>query len=621
MVHRSILVLLWFVLCLPGSLLRGQTPSEEARFHHAQAFEAAGDLSRAAELYEQLWRGDSSNVVYFLGLQRTLLQAKEYDRAIEVTERQRRRVPGDLNLRASLGGVYYKAGRDAEASAVWNALIAEAPTDPMRYRLVAGALAENRLLDRAAETYRQARVATGDPALFTMELAQLLAVTMDYRGATREYLRWLRANPSQLAFVQGRMSAYSGNPEARAAAVEVLRGEIEQHEEAVLYEVLGWLYLEGKEYDRALAVVRKLDRLTASGGGALYAFGLKAFRAGAFATAAEAYREAIASPLGEALMPAAKFAYARALTALSLSGDSLRAPLEACIPVAYGDPSRTEDAIRWYQRVIEEYPGSEYAARSYYQIGMLRRDRFFDLHGAADAFARGIELGAGQPALAIEGRLQLGMIALAQGDTARAAERFRVVAGAVGASPDQQDEAAFRLAEIAYFSGNLDGAVKLLQELSLTLTADIANDALALSSLLEMNREHAGALLAQMARGDLLARQHRFSEAAAVMEEVVRGAAGQPLFDDALLKLASAQEAMGQYGQALETYRRMLSDSTQSVALGDRALFRSAEVQEFGLSDGEAAIASYEQLLEKYPDSVYGSVCRRRIRRLRGEAL
>jgi tetratricopeptide (TPR) repeat protein len=195
------------------------------------------------------------------------------------------------------------------------------------------------------------------------------------------------------------------------------------------------------------------------------------------------------------------------------------------------------------------------------------------------------------------------------------------VAAGAGASPDQQDEAVFHLAELAYFSGNLDGALELLQELSLTLTADIANDALALSSLLEMNREHAGVLLAEMARGDFLARQHRFSEASAVMEEVVAGAAGQPLLDDALLKLASAQEAMGHYGQALETYGRMLSDSTQTVALGDRALFRSAEVQEFGLADGGAAIAAYEQLLEKYPGSVYGSVSRRRIRRLRGEAL
>ena len=388
--HRTTIIPFCLLLSVLAGPLHGQTLTQETRFRHAQAFEAAGDLQRAAEIYAELWGADSSNVVYFLGLQRTLMQAKEYDRAIEVTERQRARVPGDLNLRASLGGVYYKAGREDEAMAVWNELIDEMPTDPMRYRTVAGALAENRLLDRAADTYRAARVATGNESLFTMELAQLLAVTMDYRGSTREYVRWLGMNPAQLSFVQGRMSAFSGNPDARRAAVEVLRAEIVQVEDAGLYELLGWLYLEGKEYERALEVFRTLDKLTAAGGGALYGFGMKAFGARAFATAAEAFREAIAAPLEAPMMPAAKFAYARALTELSLSRDSLDAPLEANIVRAFRDPSRTEDAIRWYQRVIAEYPRSEYAARSYYQIGLLRRDRFFDLDGAQDGVsARG----------------------------------------------------------------------------------------------------------------------------------------------------------------------------------------------------------------------------------------
>lgn len=616
MVARTLVLLI--VCCT--TVLRAQTLSDEAKFRHAQAFESAGDLQRAAELYGELWRKDSSNVVYFLGLQRTLLQAKDYDRAIEVTERQRTRFPADLNLRATLGGVYYKAGREPQAMAVWDGLIEEAPKDPMRYRLVAGALAENRLLEKAAETYRRARKATGDPSLFTMELAQLLAVTMDYGGSTREYVRWLRTNPSQLAFVEGRMSSFSGNPEARALAEKELRAAIGEQESAALYELLGWLYLEGRQYEQALAAYRKLDNLAAASGAALYAFGLKAFSAGAWAAASAAFREAISAPLTSSLMPAAKFAYARTLSASAEVRDSLAVPLEAHIPHPPADPALTEDAIRWYQRVIEEYPGSEFAARSYFQIGVLRRQRFLDLHGAEQAFAHAVEMSAGHPQLAVEGRVELGLLAVEQGDTALAAERFRAVAGAPGAGPDQQDEANFRLAELAYFAGDLDGALEILRGLSVTLTAKVANDALELSALLEMNRERSGALLRQMARGDFLGRQHRFSEAAAIMEEVASKAAGEPLYDVVLLRLASWQEAMAEYGKALGTYARMLQDSTENVALGDRALFRSAEVQEFGLKDTASAVASYEKLLERYPGSVYGSVARRRIRQMRGEA-
>ena len=617
--HHRRTLLLATILSLLACPVKAQTPSGEAKFRHAQAFESAGDLERAAQLYEELWSEDSSNVVYFLGLQRTLLQAKQYDRAIAITERQRARAPGDLNLRASLGGVYYKAGREAEAMARWREIIAEAPADPVRYRIVAGALAENRLLDQAADIYREGRDATGDPELFTMELAQLLAVTMDYRGSTREYVRWLRANPSQLGFVQGRMSAYSGNPEARAAAVDVLRDALDDGDDPVLYELLAWLYLEGREFDRAFGVVRMLDRMTGASGAALYSFGQRAFAAGAFQTAAAAYGEAIATPVAPPMMPAAKFAYARALTELSLSRDSLALPLEANIPVPLGDASLTEKASVWYQRVIEEYPGSDYAVRSLFQIGLLRRDRFFDLHGAEQAFARGVALSTGTPALHTEGLIDLGMVALMRGDTATAAERFRAVAAAPRATPDQQDEAAFRLAEISYFRGDADAALERLNELSVNLTADVANDALALAALLETNRGQPG--LAAVGEGDFLERQRRYSEAAAVLEEAARVSAGQPLLDDALLKLASCQEAMGKYGEALATYERIRTDSSGAVALGDRALFRSAEVQEFGLRDAPAAAATYEQLLKEYPSSVYGSLARERIRRLRGEVL
>ena len=213
------------------------------------------------------------------------------------------------------------------------------------------------------------------------------------------------------------------------------------------------------------------------------------------------------------------------------------------------------------------------------------------------------------------------MVAMAQGDTAGAAERFRSVAESGAAIPDHQDEAVFHLAEIAYFAGDMEGALQLLRELSLTPTADIANDALSLSTLLEMNHEHSADVLAEVAHADFLVRQRKFGEALVVLGDAIQKATGQPLFDDVLLKRASSQEALGQYREALETYARMRNDSTETVALGDRALFRSAEVNEFGLRDTAAAIAAYEQLLEEYPGSIYNSLARRRIRRLRGEVL
>jgi tetratricopeptide (TPR) repeat protein len=93
-----------------------------------------------------------------------------------------------VNLQATLGSLYYKAGREREANQAWERALEGSPADPQRYRIVANVLLENRLLEKAADTYRRGRISCSNPELFTIELAQLLAVTMDYRGASEEEL-------------------------------------------------------------------------------------------------------------------------------------------------------------------------------------------------------------------------------------------------------------------------------------------------------------------------------------------------------------------------------------------------------------------------------------------------
>ena len=161
---------------------------------------------------------------------------------------------------------------EKEASAEWESALATDPTNPSYYRLIANILLENRLLDRAAELYRRARVACGDQNLFTTDLAHLLAVTMDYDGATTEYIRWLNQNPTQLGFVQSRMSRFTGKMEGLSAALATVRGELEKHEDVSLYELTGWLYLEGKQFHEAFEIYKKIDKMSRKNGARIQAF-------------------------------------------------------------------------------------------------------------------------------------------------------------------------------------------------------------------------------------------------------------------------------------------------------------------------------------------------------------
>jgi len=175
---------------------RSQTPDAQAKFRLAQGFEQSGEFDRALELYRELLTRDPQNYVFFDGVHRMAMQLKRYDEAIAVIKARLEGLPTDIPLHAMLGTAYYRAGREQEAMEIWDRTITLDPGNLQTYRAVASVLIENRLLDRAADVYRKGRARSDDPSVFSMELAQLLAATMDYAGATGEYLRWLQQNPA-----------------------------------------------------------------------------------------------------------------------------------------------------------------------------------------------------------------------------------------------------------------------------------------------------------------------------------------------------------------------------------------------------------------------------------------
>lgn len=599
-------------------LAASQTSDRETKFRLAQALEREGEYERAATLYQDLLKRDPANYVLFDCLQRVWIQLKRYDDVVMLIRNRLTQTPGDLNLRAILGGVLYRAGREKEAAAEWDEAIALAPANPGTYRAVASVLIENRLVDRAAELYRRGRAASGDPHLFTLELAQLLSAGMDYTGAATEYIRWLLQNPTQLAFVQTRIASWSVKPDARSAALSAVQAALDAHEDPLLLELLGWLLMEGKDYDGAFDVYRRIDALSHAGGTALYQFAERAFREKAYAVAARAYQEAITAPLAPQRLPYAELGYARSLKEMSAVSDSLATPVRGT-PATESQPLYG-GAVARFRAIIDKYPRTEFSAKSYYQIGLIQFEKFADLDGALTSFGHVLEEVTAVNVLRYDVGLMIGRIHIARGDTPRAAERFTAVAAAPDALPDQSDEAVFRLAEIDYFGGRFDGALRQLDGITINLKADYANDALRLHAFLQENVKVAPEALRAFGEADFLARQGKNTEAIAILLGVIATYPQAPLVDEALMTVASLQASAGLYAEAASSYGRLLTQFKESSVSLDRAQFRLGEIFQYGIRDTAKAIAAYEKLLTDYPSSILAAQARSRIRRLRGEA-
>ena len=613
---RALLIACAAVACVPA-VACSQTSDRDAKFRLAQTLEQAGDVERASAMYEELMAGDSTNVVLLDAVQRVWMQLKKYDRVIALLGRRIASAPRDPGLRALLGSVYYRANREREANAAWDDAIATDPANPMTYRIVASVLAENRLIDRAASVYRRGRAAIGDQNLFTLELAQLLSSTMDYAGATGEYLRWLAANPAQLPFVQSRLAQITGREDARAAVAGVIRSAPGASENLTLLRLLAWLDMEGKKFDDALEIARKVDALEGAHGGVLMEFAARAAADGAYAPAARAYQEALRSPLPAPRVSAARFGYASAMMSLQAAADTFATPVRGtpateAVPL-YGG------AVKLFQDIIADFPGTEEAARSYYQIGTIQSGKFGDMAGAVTSFTQAMNEAGRIPALRIDAMLMLGKVETARGDTARGAEFFRQVSRAPGATVDQHDEAVFRSAEIDYFGGRFDSASALLASLAVNLKADYANDALRLQAFLQENAATAPDALRKFAAADFLARQGRNTEAVSLFQSVISAYPQAPLADDALMNVGQLDASAGLFSDAVAAYERLLTDFRSTSNDLDRAEFNLGEVERYGLRDDAKARAAYERLLAGYPKSLLADRARARLLELRGE--
>jgi tetratricopeptide (TPR) repeat protein len=614
---------LWWVavlLVVGAGILYSQMQDAAVKFRLAQTFEQAGEYERAAQLYQELLRKEPGNILFLNGFQRMLVQLKRYDEAVQLLQQRLVGAPRDLNLRTSLAGVYQRAGREREARQEWENILAGDPANANLYRIVASSMIEYRLMEQAAEVYRRGRVACKDPALFTIELAQLRMAMMDYEGASRELVSWLLKNPTQVSFVQSRLASFVGKPDGRSAAVKVVEDSLHDHRDVHLYELLSWLSLEGKEFDRALELTRTIDNLTHAQGGALLGFADRVFKERAFATALKAYQEALHVPLSPQRMPAALYGYANTLKEIAFLGDTVHEPVGPASVAGANILGKFQDCLEAYRQIIRDHPRTEFSAKAYYQIGLLQFTRMFDLDGALASFGHVEEEAGSVHVIRYDVALRIGQILLAKGDTVGARRQFAPVVHASGATPDQQDEAQFRLAEIAFFGGHSDEALTRLDSITVNLKADYANDALQLQSLLLENTS-AGGALAQFGHAEFLGRQKKNTEAIALLQNIAKQFPMSLLVDHALMRAAELQEEAGLATEALATYEQLLTRFRQTSIALDRAQFNVAETYQFSLRDKEKAIAGYEKLLADYPQSIFGALARKRIRLLRGDAL
>lgn len=624
-IHIMKFVLSVFLNTAFSLALMAQGREPDIKFRLAQSYEQSGDFESAVKLHEQILASDSSNIIILEALNRNYVQLKKYDAAIYLVSRALQRSPSDILLLSRLGTLYNLKGDEKHSTASWEKAIAVDPSREGTYRTVAASMTESRLFERAIDVYQRGRTACNAPGLFTNDIAYLYTITLNYTGATTEYIRLIRQTPTQLSYAQSRISSYIVRPDGLKGATTVAEEFYKKEPDNLQFQqLLAWLYMEAKQYDRAYDIYKILDAKSNAGGHEIFNFAERAFRERGYAAALKAYSDLVAKYPKFDLIAQVRFGYARTMEEsitqrdtsnpfASVGNDRLK-----IMPETESAPMYT-GAIAAYEEVVVSFPGTEFAARSLYRIAVLKQERFFDLDGARAALESLAKNMPASPVL-LDATVRLGDIYLAMGNMSKAEEFYKKLTERQLIAGEQRERAALRLAELAYFRGELQKALGLLENLTRNAAADITNDALKLKFFIAENSKEDSSALKEFAKGELLLRQRKISEAHIVFKSIPTSYPASTLDDDAVMYVGEIEIQLKRYTDGITSFERLQKDYPESIIL-DVAIMKIGYTYEIGLHEKVKAIASYEQLLERFPSSIYVNEARKRIRELRGDTL
>ena len=615
------MIIVLAVLCtlLSVDALHAQAADEVSTLRLAQTYEQAGKHEEALRYFEDLLRQRPSNSGYFEGVRRCLTALKRYDDVLALLTARIATDPRDFSLRIHRGGLQMQRGKADSAAADWEAAIAMQPKNGQAYTMIADQLVNAREYRQAIAYLRRGREALRSPQMFVFEIARAAAMNMDVETAMDEYLGYLVASPQSLYQIQQQIAMFSDIPDALDAALRRARARAEDTPDiAALQHLLAWLYMERKDHAAAYQVIRTIDRLTNAGGNELISFATRMFNERIYAVAAQAFADAVAEHPRASFVPQAEFHRARCLeeqyaaeglpAALQPGEETTRYPSSEAV-------TSYDGAIRLYEQLATRYAGQAVGSESLFRVAHIKFHRFGDSDGALE-----ILRGLADTRRGVFGQsdadVLIGDILVARGDLDGAIAQYDRVLSTPRLDPALRRSIQFKIAESFFFAGALDTVLVLVEPLTADVGTDIANDALDLAALIAQYREPGEVPLQRYAHALLLARQRKYSEAAAVAADIIAQFGSHDIVDLAYLAQAALQRRGGRSRDAATTYEAFLAARKESF-LRDRGLFHLAELKEAELADPVAAMALYQQMLTEFPFSQFAARARERVLQLR----
>jgi len=573
----------------------------------ANEYFAQGELDKSKALYEELVKKPKNIPTVHNRYLQVLAQLGAHDEGEAYLKKLVRQYPEVAQYALDLGVLYRKAGDPVRADEQLTTTLQKVKFNKFQIISAAQYLYNKQETPFALMAYQLGREQEKDPSAYALELAEIHRRMSQKDQMISEYLNFASNNPNNIKYVKNILQNLLTEEEDLTSLEELLYEKIQKHPNTPLYaSLLIWVNLQQQNFYGAFIQARALDKREKGGGSRILEIGRIALDNKDYKSATKIF-----GYLEKAYNSGVNYESAKRY--IVKSREEL---VKNTFPV---DLSEIRNLIKDYDRVIDEIGINERTLEAKRSQALLYAF-YLDRKDSAISILQDIIAEPGvAKALQAQAKLDLGDIYLLNGEPWESTLLYAQVEKARKDQPLGY-EAKLRNAKLSYFKGDFELAQGHLDILKLATSREIANNAMALSLLIQDNTVFDSTDVAMKAYADieLTLFQKQKQLALQKLDQMLAQFQGHSLTDEIYWLKANILLEIGSFDQSVELLN-LIVESYEYDILSDDAYFLMGTVYEDQLNNTQKAMEIYQDFLVRFPGSLHSAEARKRFRNLRGD--
>ncbi len=561
-----------------------------------------GEFEKALISYQKLYEINKGNYKYIYKLVETHQQLEQYDDA-QILLLGRISKSNNPSLLVELGYNYQLKGNTEISETYYTDAINEIDVNPSFTYSVAKRFQDHSLLEKAIVVYKKGMVLKPEQN-FNIQLARIYGELGNIEQMFSNYIDYIESKPTFLNNGKRAVSDFISENSDNGNNVslrKLLLKKIQAQPDEIWYDMLSWLYIQEKAYNKAFIQEKALYRRNPESLTRIIDLALTAINEKDYDTTNSIFNYILEN-------------------SQDIETRLIAHQYLLDIETTTASKKDLKDIKDKYLVLFKQYGTYEQTIALQIAYGDFLA---FNLHEPEDASvflkeSLELELSLFQEATV---KLKLGDILVFQEKFNEALIYYSQIQANLKNSTISQ-QARYKVAKTSYYKGDFEWAESQLKILKASTSQLIANDALDLKLLISDNiqEDSLHTALRLYSKADLFAFQNKKEDAIILLDKILTEHKGETIEDQALFMQAKLFEDTKQYDKAVANYEYIIANYRDEI-LADDAHFYLAQLYQTQLGEPEKAKPLYEKIVFNHEDSIYFIEARKRFRMLRGDAI